>query len=332
MASCAFERSLYCGLGIHQPYGSYMPGMFAIHSSTAAPNVDKHLQQLKVPRLGTYGDPYELGSPILYVQTLMDLTSSPGTGRAKLPEQILEAIQTLGSPRVRIYVLLQTYLPPHSCAHFACNSTDEVSMVPHMALFGGESLNREAFHCTVAMGLFNPFGVVETHQCIPDSRERGLPFNTLEMRSVSVHDACFSPANAQVRLSHEAGVSSFVTVCHLPGTAPGSRSVFFPSSSQGRPHQQNSVEEVKHIQDLEDEVAVTLHLLPCSEAAERQLVEHIQAHSAEATKRSQTTMQDAIPVLRAIFDAKIVEAGIADDSLPSGLEEASALVRQVLQL
>jgi len=344
MASCTKEPLQFCGLGVHEAYGTFMPAFYAIHSSTVKPAVDPHMQQLQVPRLGVYGDSYDLASPILFVQTTVDYGDAEETGRAKLPALVQAAVEGLlpaaaatipmsaeatfpseapatetptAHARVRVYVLLQSVLERRECVHFCCTRRDEVSFVPHLVLFGGSNLTGPALHHVVHMGAFCGHGVDATHQDLASLHDRGLTIDSLSERAVSVHDSCFSPANAQIGINGDCDLVSFITVCHLPSDAPGQRSAFFG---------------VGDAEATGDHVAVTLHMLPATEKAETQCMHWTQKHSANIVEASRADMQDALPCLSKLFSADTVADAVKEGVLPSGMEHAAQLARLLLQL
>ncbi len=351
MAACLQELQPFCGLGVLEPYGTFMPALYAVHSACVKPVVDANMQQLQVPRVGVYGDSYDLGSPILMIQTVCASADEEDadTGRARLPAQVANAIRKLtpGSspadsspagaeppgvppPRIRVYIIMQSMLQPRECAHFTCSSMDEVSLVPHMALFGGSNLSGPALHATVQMGAFAATGVQETHMSLPSVHDRGLPIGCLGHRAVSVHDSCFSPANAQVRINGTADLVSFISVIHLPASAPGHRSTFF--GDEGAPftlQESNDTPAAAH-----DQVAVTLHMVPVTEAAEEQCTQWVQKHAADTAQSglSSGKVPDALPVLTVLFDETAVADAVAAGTLPSGMAEAAAVSREILQI
>ena len=353
MASCQSEPKPFCGLGIYEAYGTFMPALYAFHSATIPPLVDEDMQQLQVPRVGVYGDSYDLGSPMLLVQTVVDSPEANDTGRAVVPPSVQSAVDSclglsnhsaaggqhegmdtdhesqthkaaetethsINSTTVRVYVLLQSLLERRECAHFTCTRDNEVSLVPHLTLFGGSPLNGPALHHTVLMGVFHASGVRATHQDVHKLEERGLAFGRVQQRAVSVHDSCFSPANAQVRFDGTSDLASFVSVCSLPAEAPGRRSDFFAGADP--------------LPTSSAQVAVTLHMLPTTEQAETQCMHWIQKHAGDVVAAAASDVQDALPVLSAVFNADAVAAEVEQGALPSGMVEAAGVARALLQL
>eukprot|EP00475_Leptophrys_vorax_P039869 TRINITY_DN7291_c0_g1_i1.p1 TRINITY_DN7291_c0_g1~~TRINITY_DN7291_c0_g1_i1.p1 ORF type:complete len:179 (-),score=36.40 TRINITY_DN7291_c0_g1_i1:123-659(-) len=84
------------------------------------------------------------------------------------------------------------------CQHITCDSWNEINMMYHAWAFQGSELGEDQ-STEVEMSLYDAHGVRETHQSL-GVLGRGIHFEELSARTVTLHGYRFSPCNAQVEM------------------------------------------------------------------------------------------------------------------------------------
>jgi hypothetical protein len=100
--------------------------------------------------------------------------------------------------KIQFFVLGHIAPIPQECQKFMCSNWNEVNMVYHTWLYPTTSFTPEVTEIEqVEMGIFEARGIRPVHQ---DLKDAGISFDSLSLRTVSLHNACFSPENAQFQL------------------------------------------------------------------------------------------------------------------------------------
>lgn len=140
----------------------------------------------------------------------------PKTAPEYLPKLLVQDLSTTTSAEFYITVLPTPVLGP--CQHLTCESWNEISMMYHPWVFSGVTLGEESQSTEVQMGIYDTFGVHKTHQTLPKAiTERGIAFDQLSPRTVTLHGFRFSPCNAQMEIPNGTQECSFFALgVHKP--------------------------------------------------------------------------------------------------------------------
>mmetsp|Transcript_18122 Transcript_18122/g.28373 ORF Transcript_18122/g.28373 Transcript_18122/m.28373 type:complete len:298 (-) Transcript_18122:667-1560(-) len=161
--------------------------------------------------LGCYGDFYLPFFPVILLE--LPPPSHPGVPNGcHFPPPLISCLKGSDVPP-ESFVVAHSLPTLGPCQHFICENEDEMNLMFHPWVYRGCVFN-ELFSDiqVVQMGVFGANGILPVHQDLKSFHARGIPFDTLEEREVSVHNQCFSPANAQVQLCPEAQMAFFFSV------------------------------------------------------------------------------------------------------------------------
>lgn len=150
-----------------------------------------------LPLIGNYSDDYTPALPMVLLQVPLVTPS------AQLPPSVAEMVDLLlGQSRVssvELYAMVHSaLLGPQKgieCGYLTCKATDEFNLVLHPWLFAKDHVHDgDAIGGKVHVGIFEPYGVAETHL-----DRGGVPFGLLSKRDQILHDYRFSPNNCSVK-------------------------------------------------------------------------------------------------------------------------------------
>jgi hypothetical protein len=158
-----------------------------------------HVAVLHNTRTGVYGENYMLCHPLLEWEMPVVWNAL----QHQVPASLWTCLDSFCSlqptqMKMQFFILAHTAPIPQECQKLMCSNWNEVNMVYHAWLFPITSFTPEVTEVEqVDMGIFGAFGVRPVHQ---DLKDAGISFDSLSLRTVALHNRCFSPENAQFQL------------------------------------------------------------------------------------------------------------------------------------
>lgn len=165
------------------------------------PQLFDALQFCSHPYLGVYGDDFTPWFPLVSL--------SVPEKQFDLPQAVLDELSSI--PETDIYLFVHPSAKRQPCQKFTCDKDDEANFMLHPWIFKDDEFNEELAKIeSVRIGVFNSVGIAPVHQ---DLQDAGIPFNSLDERTVAVHNQSFSPCNMHLQILYDQfDVCIFTTV------------------------------------------------------------------------------------------------------------------------